>query len=152
MKVCKDPYTSLDESIYQIELKKDYIMGMGDSADFAVVGGRRDLRDELKLRLGKLSWTTLYLGCLKNKEDVCRYNAKPRFRVVAAVDRHGLSKHDLRYLDRREYFGQVSFAHQRAELEIEIDAYLPHKPTHLFKKPMVVKVVEAGFDKLAIRD
>jgi hypothetical protein len=30
----------------EAKLEKDYIVGMGDSADFAVVGGRRDLRVE----------------------------------------------------------------------------------------------------------
>jgi DNA ligase 4 len=95
--------------------------------------------------MGKLSWTHFYLACLENKIDVCRYDAKPKFRV--AVDRHGISKYDLRYLNQRGHFEQVPFGHHRAELEVELDSSFSCRPTHLFQKPLVVEVVGAGFDK-----
>ena len=149
LKGCNDAYTSLDGSVYQVKLKKDYITGMGDSADFAVVGGRRDARDEVRLGMGKLSWTHFYLGCLENKIDVCRYDTNPKFRVVAAVGRHGISKYDLRYLNQRGHFEQVPFTHHRAELEDEFNSSFSCRPTQLFKKPLVIEVVGAGFNKPA---
>jgi hypothetical protein len=47
----------------------------------------RDVRGEYKLGLGKLSWTSIFLGCLENKDYVCRFDVKPRLRIVALVDR-----------------------------------------------------------------
>ena len=147
LKGCEDSYASLDGSVYQVKLKKDYIAGMGDSADFAVVGGRRDARAEFRLGMGKLSWTHFYLGCLENKTDVCRYDAKPKFRIVATVDRHGISKNDLRCLNQRGFFEQVPFGCLSAELEVELDTAISCRPTDLFKNPFVVDVIGAGFDK-----
>jgi hypothetical protein len=39
-----------------------------------MIGGRRDAGDEQELCLGKLAWTTFYLGC-----------AKPKFLIVDTV-------------------------------------------------------------------
>jgi DNA ligase 4 len=55
LKVCADPYLCLDDSARQIKLKKDYIAGLGDTVDFAIVGGRHDARDKAELHIGKLS-------------------------------------------------------------------------------------------------
>jgi hypothetical protein len=41
-----DPYFAFSGTHQHIKLKKDYITGLGDTADFAIVGGRRDARDE----------------------------------------------------------------------------------------------------------
>lgn len=149
LKGCDDPYFSFNGSVRQIKLKKDYIPGLGDSADMAIVGGRRDARDEYELGLGKLSWTSFYLGCLENKHDVCRFDVKPKFRIVAMVDRHGLSKRDLHHLNQRGYYERVPFARCWAEMEVRTDQHQLRQPTELFKGPMVVEVIGAGFDKPA---
>jgi hypothetical protein len=54
LKGCDDPYFSFNGTASFIKLKKDYIAGLGDTADFAIVGGRRDARDEQELGIGKL--------------------------------------------------------------------------------------------------
>jgi DNA ligase 4 len=46
LKSCSDSYFSFNESKPFIKLKKDYILGLGDTADFAIIGGRCDVRDE----------------------------------------------------------------------------------------------------------
>jgi DNA ligase 4 len=84
-------------------LKKDYIPGLGDTADFAIIGGRRDARDEQELDIGKLWWTSFYVGCLENKNDVWRFDAKPRFRIIDVIDLHGISKENVLYLNRHGY-------------------------------------------------
>jgi hypothetical protein len=35
-------------------LKKNYITGFENTADFAIIGGRRDIRNEQKFEIGKL--------------------------------------------------------------------------------------------------
>lgn len=49
-----------------------------DTADLAVKGGRCGAWHEQELGLGKLARTSFYLGCLENKEGVCRFDAKPK--------------------------------------------------------------------------
>ena len=39
-------YFSFNRTKSFIKLKKDYITGLGDTVDFIIVGGRRDVRDE----------------------------------------------------------------------------------------------------------
>src|SRR5207248_2070183 len=76
LKGCDDPYYSFSRNKSFIKLKKDYIPGFGDAADFVIIGGRRDAGDEVELGIGKLWWTTFYIGCLENKHEMCCLNAK----------------------------------------------------------------------------
>ena len=54
LKKCDNPYFSLNSAKAFIKLKKDYIAGLGDTANFAIVGRHRDARDEQELGIGKL--------------------------------------------------------------------------------------------------
>jgi DNA ligase-4 len=54
LKGCDDPYFSLNSTKAFIKLNKDYIAGLGDTADFAIVGGYRGAKDEQELGIGKL--------------------------------------------------------------------------------------------------
>jgi DNA ligase 4 len=51
LKDCDEPYFSFNGTKSFIKLKKGHIADFGDTADFAVIGGRRDARDEQKLRI-----------------------------------------------------------------------------------------------------
>jgi DNA ligase 4 len=99
-----------------IKLKKDYILGLGDTADFAIVGGHRNTKDEQEISIGKLWWTSFYIGCLENKDEVCRFNAKPRLRIIDVIDRHGISKENILYLNRHGHSEQVLFANSIPEI------------------------------------
>jgi DNA ligase 4 len=149
LKVCADPYLCLDDSARQIKLKKDYIAGLGDTVDFAIVGGRRDARDEAELHMGKLSWTSFYAACLENKDQVRRFDTKPIFRIVARIDRHGASKRIIRHLNQHGSFSRAPFARFRNEMEVVFDQKQLHKPIELFKKPFVVELIGAGFNRPA---
>ncbi|KAH7124368.1 hypothetical protein EDB81DRAFT_861053 [Dactylonectria macrodidyma] len=85
LKGCDDPYFSFNGSRPFIKLKKDYIPGLGDTADFVIIGGRRDAGDEHELGIGSLWWTSFYIGCIENKDEVCRFNAKPRFHIIDTI-------------------------------------------------------------------
>lgn len=86
LKGCDDPYFSFDRTKPFCKLKKDYILGFGDTADFAIVGGRRDAKEEEVIGIRKLWWTSFYIGCLENKDEVCRFNAKPRLCIINVID------------------------------------------------------------------
>ena len=118
LKGCGDPYFSFKRTKPFIKLKKDYIPGLGDTADFAIVGGRRDARDEQALGIGKLWWTSFYVGCLENKNKVFCFGAKPRFHIIDIIDLHGISKENIRYLNRHGYFERVPFANSIHEFDV----------------------------------
>jgi ATP dependent DNA ligase domain len=148
LKGCDDPFFSLDGTRF-IKLKKDYIAGLGDTADLAIVGGRRDVTDEQELNIGRLRWTSFFIGCLENKDEVRRSNAKPHFRILDAVGHHNIPKIDIRYLNEQGNFVQVPFASSTPGLSVTIDQKDQSQPTELFKRPFVVEVMGAGFDKPA---
>jgi DNA ligase 4 len=54
LKGCTDPYFSFNGANSFIKLKKDYIPSLGDTADFAIVGGHRNAKDEQEVSIGKL--------------------------------------------------------------------------------------------------
>jgi hypothetical protein len=54
LKSCDNPYFSFHETKSFIKLKKDHIANLGDIANFAIINGRRDARDEQKFEIGKL--------------------------------------------------------------------------------------------------
>ncbi|KAH8727374.1 hypothetical protein GQ44DRAFT_725266 [Phaeosphaeriaceae sp. PMI808] len=144
-----DPYYSFSGNKRFVKLKKDYIQGLGDTVDFAIVGGRRDPIDEQELSMGKLRWTSFYVGCLENKDQVCRLDAKPIFRIIDRVDRHGMTKEDILVLNRLGYFQEVPFALSTSKLDIRVERGRLPPPTDLFKRPFVADVMGAGFDKPA---
>jgi DNA ligase 4 len=122
---------------------------LGDTADLTIVGGRRDATDEQELNIGRLRWASFYVGCLENKDEVRRSNAKPHFRILDAVGRYNISKTDMRYLNKQGNFVQVLFAPSTPGLSVAIDQRGLSQPTELFKRPFVVEVMGAGFDKPA---
>jgi hypothetical protein len=88
----------------------------------------------------------------KTKETinrVCRFNTRPRFRIIARIDRHGISKGDILFLNRRGYFEQVPFAVSITEFDTKLDKGQQLQPVELFKHPFVVELMGAGFDKPA---
>jgi DNA ligase 4 len=54
LKGCTNPYFLFNSTDLFIKLKKDYIPGLGDTADFAIVGGYRNTKDKQEIGIGKL--------------------------------------------------------------------------------------------------
>jgi DNA ligase-4 len=148
LKACDDPYIPTDGRGRCIKLKKDYITGLGDTLDFAIVAGRRDPKAEQDLHLGKLSWTSFYIGCLENKAELDRFDAKPIYRIVDLLNAHNISNNDIQFLNEHGKFVQVPFAACREELEVKFDQKTMARPTELFKQAFVAEICGAGFHKL----
>jgi DNA ligase-4 len=87
LKPCDGPYIPLSTH-YQnsyIKLKKD-LMGMGDEADFAVIGASYNAQLAASSPVQNLTYTTFHLGCLVNKSDVRRFEARPKYQRMGTID------------------------------------------------------------------
>ncbi|KAL6251826.1 hypothetical protein RBB50_002036 [Rhinocladiella similis] len=150
LKGCDDPYFSFLHSQSVIKLKKDYIKGCGDVVDLCIIGGRRDPSIVEELQLGPFSWTTFYIACLENKEEVRRFNAKPIFRILQTVSFHGVPKEDMLHLNAQGQRLRVPFANLIDHYTVWPDATEMKSmkaPSELFKVPFVVEIMGAGFER-----
>ncbi|KAF5132935.1 DNA ligase 4 [Metarhizium anisopliae] len=147
LKGCDDPYISYNWTTSAIKLKKDYIPGLGDSADFVIVGGNYSAEDMQEIGIGKLWWTSFHIGCVDNKDEVRRFNVKPRFRIIDIIDRHGIPKDCMVHLNRHGYFTETAFAVSSPYFDVVLDPSRNLRPKTLFMQPFIVELVGAGFDK-----
>ena len=149
------PYFALHEndraSRYQgfIKVKRDYIASMGDEADFAVIGASYNARDAAACDIRSPRWTSFYLGCLENEDDVQLWHARPRFKVVGSVCcRECIPKADLETLCDHGQFGQQPFHKddQPESFDLSFEITLPPMQT-VFSTPLVVEVLGSAFER-----
>lgn len=91
-----------------IKLKKDYIVGLGDTADFAIIGGLADHKRAAAVKQAAGSLNSFHAAVLLNKQDVKMYGAKPRLKVVFEVT-YSITQADLDWIQRRVYFDAVPY-------------------------------------------
>ncbi|KAE8362669.1 hypothetical protein BDV27DRAFT_166032 [Aspergillus caelatus] len=153
LKGCEDPYFTIfpsrgNGSIGRwIKLKKDYIPGLGDTVDLAIVGGSYHSRDAAGLKqIHKLLWTHFFIGCLLNKEDVLQSRSKPKFRVVGVINRHCMSVKNMQILNQ---FGEYTACgiDSGHGFDIEYGAGNITGMDAVFTTPFVVEMLGSGFEK-----
>ncbi|KAK7430382.1 hypothetical protein QQZ08_003130 [Neonectria magnoliae] len=129
-----------------IKLKKEYIGNFGDVGDFAVVGARYDRNKAKGYRIMGLKWTHFYLGCLDNREEVKRWNAKPEFTVVNVVE---LNETMLR--DVVTYMNPLPVpASENTQLKLKLTVGVEQGTplTVVFTNPLVFDLRCFSFDKV----
>lgn len=133
-----------------LKLKKDYIAGLGDTADFAVVGAGYCVTTAAKCPLADVRWTHFHIGCLKNKDAVIQLGAKPEYVVLDAINQ-SLSTKDLQYLNQHGQFHclRIDSTDCAGAFNLEYGSWEGPRMTVVFRKPFVFEIMGGGFVKLA---
>lgn len=154
LKPLNDPYFRCSSKVSHefgscwIKMKKDYIPGLGDAADFAVIGAGYCVKEAAANRIPNLKWTHFYIGCLRNKSDVMRLNAKPKFTVLDRVQ-NSMTPDDLISVNRQGQFRAIKTASAEAHEAFELDFQLGMSEMSVaFKEPFVFELLGSGFDRL----
>ena len=160
LKPSDEPYFNLGRSFRGrhpsrwIKLKKDCIKGLGDSADFAVLGAGYDVKEAGKYPELDLSWTHFYIGCLRNKDAVLQSAAKPHILVFDKIS-ECIKREDLLYLNQQGQYLQRAMKLGSEDVtetyNLELASGVP-TPKVIFRKPFVFDVAGSGFDKAPNRD
>lgn len=130
-----------------IKLKKDYIPGLGDTADFAIVGATYNSSEAAMIGKTTLSWNRFHIGCLTNKDAVLRLGAKPHFAVVDSLNAC-IKPDDLVTINRLGQFRAVSTTSKEAQDVFDMDIkFGVCKMSVTFLEPFVFEVMGSGFDK-----
>jgi DNA ligase-4 len=124
-----------------IKLKKDYIPGLGDTVDLALIGGYDAAASSKRLR-----WTHLLVGCLLNKEEIELSQAVPRFKVIDMVNHHCMHRDILQYFNQIGEF-YASDPEGFEGFDVEYGHANLRRATSLFMKPFVVEMMGSGFEK-----
>ncbi|CAG8107833.1 unnamed protein product [Penicillium olsonii] len=153
LKASDEPYfpiysTGVDQMFGRwIKLKKDYIPGLGDTVDFAIIGGTYNSRDVQNLsQIRKLKWTHFFVGCLMNKEEFHEDGSLPHFRVIDVIGRHSMSWQNMQLLNQFGEFYECS-PDEFEGFAVEYGHSGLPKATTWFKHPFVVEMLGSGFEK-----
>lgn len=140
-------YAKTKYSSVWIKLKKDYIPGLGDTADFAIIGASYCPVDASKYKHEKLTWTRFYIGCLMNKYSVLHFQAKPRYDLVDSLN-SCMKRPDLRRINNEGQFRAEPYREGVTIQAFDIRVrYRQYTMSTVFREPFVFEVLGSGFDK-----
>ncbi len=151
LKPSDEPYFGLGKPVKRrfpsrwIKLKKDCIKGLGDTADFAVVGAGYDITEAEKYDGMNIRWTHFHIGCLKNKAAVLNAGEKPQFFVFDHI-KDCIRREDMKMLTENGCFRAMGteFPETWDVFDIELARGLPSMSV-VFRKPFVFDIAGSGF-------
>ncbi|KAI5204492.1 DNA ligase/mRNA capping enzyme [Aureobasidium subglaciale] len=146
LKPCGVPYFTHD-SVVGIKLKKDYITGLGDEADFAVVGASYNAQEAKKRSGLRLKFTHFHLGCLLNKGAIHQDGIKPVIKIVATIAFDQCMSTAI--LERVNIEGSLlaePYNESTSMFTIESDKSLPVES--YFRDPLVFEVLGSSYSKV----
>lgn len=128
-----------------LKLKKGYIKNCGEIGDIAVIGARYDSTRAKVLSLPDAKYTHFYLGCLLNKDDVNRFKAKPRFKVINEVEPSATILDQF----RRYVFPKPVPLEEGSALHLDIPPgmFQSPGPSTIFEEPAVFEITCFSFHK-----
>ena len=131
-----------------LKMKKDYIKGLGDTADFAVVGAGYDVQEASRRGDKRLNWTHFHIGCLKNKGAVVNLHAKPEY-IVLDVVTHCVNPKDMTWLNQHGQFRalDIGSAECSDKYDFAMTPAITPKMSVAFRQPFVLEVLGGGFDR-----
>jgi DNA ligase-4 len=91
-----------------IKLKKDYIQGLGDTVDFAIIGGAISPGRSFARNQSAGDLSTFHAAVLMNNAEVEKYGAKPKLKVMFEVS-YSIQKVDLEWIQRCAYFNGIEY-------------------------------------------
>ncbi|KAL1302980.1 hypothetical protein AAFC00_003297 [Neodothiora populina] len=124
-----------------IKLKKDYVAGMGDEADFAVIGASYSAQEANKRPELDLSWTHFHLGCLVNEADVTRLQVDPIFKIVGTISMDQC----IPVAILQQINAEGKFFAERPASSLRVHADQTFQPDVYFSKPFVFEVLGSSF-------
>lgn len=128
-------------------MKKDYMVGLGDDADFAVIGASHNAQRAASAGMSGIKWTDFHLGCLLNKQKVVRFDAKPLYRLVHTVTSEAcIPRPILKTLNTLGAYSATPFQAFRG-YDVQHTGY--DHVSVAFSQPLVVEVLGSGFEKPA---
>ncbi len=158
LKPSDEPYFNLGKPVQRrfpsrwVKLKKDCIKGLGDTADFAVVGAGYDVTEADKYEGMNIRWTHFFIGCLKNKAAVLHTDEKPQFFVFDQI-KDCIKREDMKTLTENGCLRAMGteFPETWDFFDIELARGLPSMSV-VFRKPFVFDIAGSGFDRPPNRD
>lgn len=153
MKPCGVPYFSLEpnptgQTRSYIKVKKDYMAGLGDDADFAVIGASYNAQQALKSGVAGIKWTDFHLGCLVNAAEVQQFDAKPVYKLVHTIQQEAcIPKPILNSMITLGVGCARAYDPADAPFSVQVTNYV--KIDDIFHTPLVLEVLGSGYDKPA---
>ncbi|THZ08984.1 DNA ligase/mRNA capping enzyme [Aureobasidium pullulans] len=146
LKPCGVPYFA-PGSVAGIKLKKDYITGLGDEADFAVVGASYNAQEAKKRPGLHLKFTHFYLGCLLNREAIDNDGVRPIFKIVATMSYdHCMSTEILERVNIEGSLLSEPYS-KSGSSTFDIESDETPRMDFCFRDPLVFEVLGSSFSK-----